>query len=66
MKNLTIKIEATEDMDTLKLEIAREDLDNVQCSFCVYKLLKELYRRDREGTLIAVDAFIDHLLEKDG
>lgn len=51
-------------MDTLKLEVEREDLDNVH--FCIYQLLKKLYKRDRIETLIAVDSFIDHLPEKDG
>ena len=66
MKKLTIKIEVTEDMDTLKLEVAREDLDNVEYSFVLFKLLGELYKRDKTATLIAVDSFIDHLQESDG
>jgi hypothetical protein len=66
MRKLTIKIEATEDMDRLKLEVAREDLDDEQYSFCLFKLLGELYKKDKTATLIAVDSFIDQLQERDG
>lgn len=64
MRNLTIKLEADDDMTVLRIKAEREKLTNCQYAFMLYQLLLELAKQDKDNTLVAIDAFFDDLKER--
>lgn len=64
MRNLTIKLEADDDMTVLRIKAEREKLTDCQYAFMLYQLLIELAKQDKDDTLVAIDAFLDDLKER--